>query len=104
MRENEVIIDGCDQWMTYTVPGKQVEVHVRNELGELKGVRLFRVGDEAEHHRIWLGSDEVMEGCIHRYLGTIKAIGRKTVTIDPGYGNKNRRLYMSDFVRRNWNL
>ncbi len=38
------------------------------------------------------------------YIGKITAITEKTVTIQPDYGERSRRLILSDFCNRNWDF
>ena len=53
----------------------------------------FEVGSEAEYDSFNLS-----------YTGTIVSITDKTVTIQPPYGDKNKRLKIATFQWRNWNF
>ena len=53
----------------------------------------FVVGDEAEYDSFNLS-----------YTGTIVSITNKTVTIQPPYGDKKKRLKIYDFQWRNWDF
>jgi len=53
----------------------------------------FTIGDPAEYDSYNL-----------LYVGIITAITDKTVTIQPKYENKKRRLKLQDFAWRNWNF
>jgi len=53
----------------------------------------FEVGSEAEYDSFNLS-----------YTGTIVSITDKTVTIQPPYGDKKKRLKIATFQWRNWNF
>lgn len=53
----------------------------------------FVIGDEAEYDSYNL-----------HYTGTIVSITEKTVTIDPGYNERKRRLKISEFAWRNYDF
>jgi hypothetical protein len=58
--------------------------------GEVHYDVTYEVGDEAE----W-------DSFNWSYIGRIVSIGAKTVTIEPGAGEKKRRLSLAEFSRRN---
>jgi hypothetical protein len=85
VKGKSIRLTGVDKnrWVKCPVTGKRVP-------GEVKYDVTFHVGDEAEYDSYNL-----------RYIGTIVGIGAKTVTIDPGYGERKRRLNLSEFSWRN---
>jgi hypothetical protein len=75
--------------------GVEKNVYVKDENGKrVPGEKTydmtFEVGDEAEYDSYNLS-----------YIGTIVAIGAKTVTIRPGKGERTRRLSLKEFSWRN---
>jgi len=76
----------------YVTPGDRIELHTFSN-GALQTVKVFRVGDTAEHDSYNL-----------RYLGTIRSITAKSVVIRPAYGSSMKRLNFNTFSWRNWNF
>jgi hypothetical protein len=94
---------GMKGWMTGTVynaevtPGVQVRiwgVEANHVNGPQTFDRVFKVGDVVEH-----GSYNL------HYTGPILALGAKTVTVKDDCGSgKNKRMNLTNFCWRNWNL
>ena len=76
----------------YVTPGDRIELHTYR-FGALQTIKVFRVGDTAEHDSYNL-----------RYLGTIRSITAKSVVIRPAYGSSTKRLNFDAFSWRNWNF
>jgi len=76
----------------YTVtPKKSITVQKIRD-GKVQDIYHYQVGDIAEYDSYNL-----------HYFGTIESIGAKTVTIQPRYSNKKRRLKFETFAWRNGN-
>jgi hypothetical protein len=76
------------------VPGKYIRIHgiYRNHVnGPQHYNRVFKIGDKAEY-----------DSYNFNYVGTIVAIGAKTVTIED-HGDR-KRLDLYTFAWRNWNF
>src|SRR5512140_1810078 len=89
--------DGMGQ--TYNVeiePRKSIRLHGvhTNHVKPYPYDKTFRIGDQAEYDSYNLS-----------YVGTIVAIGEKTVTIEHGAGQKQRsRLSLRECARRNYDF
>ena len=79
---------GYASYMVTIEPGKSIMVQ-RNDEKPIE----FEIGDTAEYDSYNL-----------KYLGKITSITNKTVTIQPKYENKKRRLKIQEFAWRNWDF
>ena len=79
---------GYTSYNVSIVPGKSITVQRKDEQPNE-----FRIGDEAEYDSYNL-----------KYTGKITSITEKTVTIQPKYDNKKRRLKIDSFAWRNWDF
>lgn len=76
----------------YTVtPKKSITIQKIRD-GQVQDIYHYQVGDIAEYDSYNL-----------HYFGTIESIGAKTVTIQPRYSEKKRRLGFDTFAWRNGN-
>ena len=83
---------GDTLYRVYVSPGETVEIHThRNDA--LVHVTTFRVGDPAEYDSFNL-----------KYIGEIKSISPKTITIQPRADRRSRRLKLETFAWRNANF
>ena len=89
-----------EKWsnQTYTVsiePNEAIYIECRyeNRKEPKDTFIIFNIGDTAEYDSYNLS-----------YLGTIVGITDKTVTIDPGFNSKHRRLKLNEFCSRNWDF
>jgi hypothetical protein len=81
-----------DNWTAEAAPGKYIGIKggYSNHIdGTQRFDRRFRIGDRAEYDSYNL-----------KYIGTITAIGKSTVTITDH--KENRRLSLYEFISRNW--
>lgn len=96
--KNDVIFHEIE-WHTnrnfhvYVQPGERIEVHTRDGAGGLTGMKVFRVGDEAEYDSFNL-----------KYTGTIKSITAKSVIVQPRFGRSSKRLDFRAFAWRNFDF
>lgn len=74
----------------YVYPHERIEVHTRDGAGNLQFIKVFRVGDVAEHDSYNL-----------KYTGLIKSITAKNVIIEPKFGRGTKRLDFRNFSWRN---
>lgn len=79
---------GFAKYILVVDPGKFIVVAREGE-----EQNTFEIGDPAEYDSYNL-----------LYVGIITAITDKTVTIQPKYENKKRRLKLEEFAWRNWNF
>ena len=86
MSTHETFSFGYTSYDVTVEPGKFVIVKRKDE----KPVK-FEIGDTAEYDSYNL-----------KYLGKITSITSKTVTIQPKYETRKRRLKLQDFAWRNW--
>ena len=85
---NQTINMGYTSYNVSIVSGKSIKVQRKDEQP-----KEFHIGDEAEYDSYNL-----------KYTGIITSITEKTVTIQPKYDNKKRRLKIDSFVWRNWDF
>jgi len=80
---------GNTKFRVFVQPGQYVEIHTHRG-GEVTNVTKFRVGDPAEYDSFNL-----------KYIGTIKSITAKTVTVQPRGNRSAKRLKLESFSWRN---
>ena len=90
-----IINAGFDcSYQCFITPGNKVEIYTLNEIGRIKGVNIFNVGDFAEYSSFNLA-----------YIGPIKQITNKGVTIHKGSRKDScKRLKWDSFCWRNWDF
>jgi hypothetical protein len=76
----------------YEVTPKKTIVIKKIRDGKIQDIFAYRVGDIAEYDSYNL-----------HYFGTIESISAKTVTIQPRYAERKRRLKLDTFAWRNGN-
>lgn len=96
MKKNEAIFHEIEwasnkNFRVWVYPGDRIEVHTHAlPGGDLKDVKVFRLGDEAEYDSYNL-----------RYTGLVKSITAKNVIVEPRYGRSTKRLDFRNFAWRN---
>lgn len=79
-------------YRVYVSPGDQVEIHTHKKEG-LVHVTTFKVGDPAEYDSFNL-----------KYIGVIKSISPKTITVQPRGDRAAKRMKLETFAWRNANF
>jgi hypothetical protein len=77
-------------------PGENINIHgvMTNHIkGPQSFDRVFKIGDRCEYDSYNL-----------KYLGTITGIGPNTVTVQADYSKEIKRLWLWEFIDRNWNF
>lgn len=90
------VIDWSGQDYSVTIdPGKTIKIDCtyRNSMNPLPTSITLKINDQA-----------IYDSWNLKYIGAIKQITEKTVTIQPSHGRAAKRLKLSDFCDRNWDF
>jgi hypothetical protein len=90
---------GFDVLRTWTLPGKEVQVHTWTG-DKCVDVKVFTRGSRVRVHAFWVSSDGPVSGYTEYLWGTVRSVGAKSVMIDADDG-AGRRMKIEDFSHMN---